>query len=159
MAKEKIKDIVENLLQEYLDESDLQIWNIEFVKEVKDWFLRIYIDKKEIDSGEAISLEDCEKLSKYLSEKLDENDLIEQNYYLEVSSPGIDRELITDNHCKTYIGSLVDIKLYKALDGKKEITVKLKDIDNKKYYVIDEYEKEIEIDKSGVAKIKLAVIF
>ncbi len=159
MAKVKIKDVVADLLQDYLDERGLELWNVEFVKEVKDWFLRVYIDKKSHDKEDYISIEECEDVSRHLSELLDENDPIEQNYYLEVSSPGMDRELITEDHYKRYIGSLVDMKLYKAIDGKKVITATLDGIDDENYYLLDDNENKLTIAKSQVAKTKLAVVF
>ena len=158
MAKVKIKDVVADLLQDYLDERGLELWNVEFVKEVKDWFLRVYIDKKSHDKEDYISIEECEDVSRHLSELLDENDPIEQNYYLEVSSPGMDRELITEDHYKRYIGSLVDMKLYKAIDGKKVITATLDGIDDENYYLLDDNENKLTIAKSQVAKTKLAVV-
>lgn len=159
MAKVKIKDVVADLLQDYLDERGLELWNVEFVKEVKDWFLRVYIDKKSHDKEDYISIGECEDVSRHLSELLDENDPIEQNYYLEVSSPGMDRELITEEHYKRYIGSLVDMKLYKAIDGKKVITAILDGIDDENYYLLDDDKNKLTIAKSQVAKTKLAVVF
>ena len=159
MAKQKIKDVVSDLLNDYLDEKGLELWNVEFVKEVKDWFLRVYIDKKSHDKEDYISIEECEDVSRHLSELLDENDPIEQNYYLEVSSPGMDRELITEDHYKRYIGSLVDMKLYKALDDKKVITATLDGLDEDNYYLLDEDDNKLTIAKSQVAKTKLAVVF
>lgn len=157
MAKKKIKDIVEEMIKDYLDENGLELWNVEFVKEVKDWFLRVYIDKKNAAKDEYVSIEECENVSRFLSEALDSDDPIEQNYYLEVSSPGMDRELITEEHFKRYIGSVVDMKLYKGIDGKKEITAVLKDIDDDNYY-LDDGDKTITIEKSQAAKTRLAVI-
>lgn len=159
MAKQKIKDVVSDLLNDYLDEKGLELWNVEFVKEVKDWFLRVYIDKKSHDKEEYISIEECEDVSRYLSEILDRDDPIEQNYYLEVSSPGMDRELITEAHYKRYIGSLVDMKLYKAIDGQKTLTATLDGIDDNNYYLKDEKDNILTIAKSQVAKTKLAVVF
>lgn len=159
MAKKKIKDVVADILETYLDERGLELWNVEFVKEVKDWFLRVYIDKKSHAEDEYISISECEEVSRYLSEILDQDDPIEQNYYLEVSSPGMDRELITPAHYERYIGHLVDMKLYKAVDNRKNITATLSKIDEDNYYVVDENEKELVIEKTQVAKTKLAIVF
>lgn len=102
MAKKKITVLAEELLSGFLQEEGLELYHSEFVKEGKDWFLRIYIDKPE---GEGyIGTEDCEKVSRFLSEKLDEADPVEQNYYLEVSSPGMDRELVKPEHYQRYLG-------------------------------------------------------
>ena len=93
MAKKKITVLAEELLSGFLQEEGLELYHSEFVKEGKDWFLRIYIDKPE---GEGyIGTEDCEKVSRFLSEKLDEADTVEQNNNQEVSSPGLDRPLRT----------------------------------------------------------------
>ena len=102
MAKKKITEIVEEITAEFLAENGLELYNSEFVKEGKDWFLRLYIDRltgedtaeAEEENEQYVSTDDCEKVSRYLSDELDRLDPIEQNYYLEVSSPGLDRELI-----------------------------------------------------------------
>ena len=158
MAKIKIKDFVSENLSAYLAENNLELWNVEFVKEVKDWFLRVYIDKKE-GSEEYLSIDECEKVSRYLSEILDEKNPIEQNYYLEVSSPGLDRELITEEHYKRYIGSQVEMKLYKALDGKKELFGCLAEVNPEDYVIEEENGNRITVLKSQVARTRLAVIF
>lgn len=87
MAKKKIKELVEEISAGFMAENGLEIYNVEFIKEAKDWFLRVYIDKREGSEEEYVSTEDCEKVSRFLSEELDRLDPIEQNYYLEVSSP------------------------------------------------------------------------
>ena len=83
MAKKKIKDQVSDILAGYLEENGLELWNVEFVKEARDWFLRVYVDKKPGAEQEYVSIEECENVSRFLSEALDEQDPIEQNYYLE----------------------------------------------------------------------------
>lgn len=158
MAKKKIKETVEEILTPYLAERGLELWNLEFVKEVKDWFLRVYIDKSSHTEGDYVSIQECEDVSRYLSEALDKEDPIEQNYYLEVSSPGLDRELITEEHYRRYFGSVVEMKLYKAIDGKKEISAVLDDMDDDKYYLTVDDGSKIEVEKSQVAKTRLAVI-
>lgn len=158
MAKKKIKETVEEILTPYLAERGLELWNVEFVKEVKDWFLRVYIDKSSHTEGDYVSIQECEDVSRYLSEALDKEDPIEQNYYLEVSSPGLDRELITEEHYRRYLGSVVEMKLYKAIDGKKEISAVLDDMDEDKYYLTVDDGSKIEVEKSQVAKTRLAVI-
>lgn len=158
MAKKKIKDQVGEILEAYLDENGLELWNVEFVKEARDWFLRVYVDKKPGSEQEYVSIEECENVSRFLSEALDEQDPIEQNYYLEVSSPGLDRELITEEHYRRYFGSVVDMKFYKAVNGKKEITAVLDGMDDEKYYLTCDDGSGLEVEKSQVAKTKLAVI-
>ncbi|QHI73236.1 ribosome maturation factor RimP [Aminipila terrae] len=159
MAKVKIKDLVEEILNSFLMENNLELYNVEFVKEAKDWFLRVYIDKVQGTEEQYISTDDCEKVSRFLSEKLDETDPIEQNYYLEVSSPGMDRELIKEKDFIRYAGKQVDVNLYQAVDGKKKFTGELVGVVDDNLVIIDEKTKRIEIPVTKVAKTKLAVIF
>lgn len=159
MAKIKIKDLVEELLNSFLNENGLELYNVEYVKEAKDWFLRVYIDKIEGFEEEYISIDDCEKVSRFLSEKLDESNPIEQNYYLEVSSPGMDRVLLKEKDFIRYAGKQVDINLYQGINGKKMITGELVGKIDENIAIIDEKSNHIEIPMSKVAKVKLTVIF
>lgn len=159
MAKKKITEIVEEMLVDFLEEESYELYNTEFVKEGRDWFLRVYIDKPLCGDNEYIGTEDCEKVSRFLSEKLDETDPIEQNYYLEVSSPGMDRPLLKRSHYERYIGSEVEIRLYKGKDGTKNIQGILKNISGDNITVADHDGKDWELQLSEIAKAKLAVIF
>lgn len=159
MAKKNVKEDVSKILEEFLEKEELELWNVEFVKEVKDWFLRIYVDKKNPAEGEYVSIDDCEKVSRYLSEVLDEEDLIEQNYYLEVSSPGLDRVLLTDDHYKRYVGQLIEVKLYKGISGKKQFTCLLDEVLEDSIGVTLENEEKVIITKDQIAKANLAVVF
>lgn len=165
MAKKKITEIVEEITADFLAENGLELYNSEFVKEGKDWFLRVYIDRQQEEETENkeevyVSTDDCEKVSRFLSEELDRLDPIEQNYYLEVSSPGLDRELIKEKDFIRFCGRLVDISLYKAIDGKKTYQGILKGLTEDNSIVItDEKEEEIEFPREQVAKARLAVIF
>lgn len=113
MAKKKIKEIIEEIAFDFMTDNGLELYNVEFLKEGRDWFLRVYIDKQGAED-DYVDTDDCEKVSRLLSEKLDELDPIEQNYYLEVSSPGMDRELLTPKHFEKFTGKLVEVKLYKG---------------------------------------------
>ena len=113
MAKVKVTTLIEEITASFLDENGLELYNVEFLKEGRDWFLRVYIDKKEGQEEEYVSTDDCEKVSRFLSEKLDELDPIDCEYCLEVCSPGIERELSRPEHFAAYIGA--DLKL--ADDG------------------------------------------
>ena len=165
MAKKKITEIVEEITADFLAENGLELYNSEFVKQGKDWFLRVYIDRQQEEETEDkeevyVSTDDCEKVSRFLSEELDRLDPIEQNYYLEVSSPGLDRELIKEKDFIRFCGRLVDISLYKAIDGKKTYQGILKGLTEDNSIVItDEKEEEIEFPREQVAKARLAVIF
>ena len=166
MAKKKITEIVEEITADFLGQNGLELYNSEFVKEGKDWFLRVYIDKlpKEGADGnveeEYVSTDDCESVSRFLSAELDRLDPIEQNYYLEVSSPGLDRALIREKDFIRFCGHVVDISLYKAIDGKKAYQGTLKGLtDDNKIVITDEKGEEIEFPREQVAKARLAVIF
>lgn len=157
MAKKKVTVLAEELLGGFLEKEGYELYSSEFVKEGKDWFLRIYIDKPE---GEGyIGTEDCEKVSRFLSEKLDEEDAIEQNYFLEVSSPGMDRELIRPEHYRRYTGHQVEVRLYKSLDGVKNINGTLDGLEGDTVTIIDENGKKWDIHLDEIARTKLAVIF
>ena len=166
MAKKKITEIVEEITADFLVQNGLELYNSEFVKEGKDWFLRVYIDKlpKEGADGnveeEYVSTDDCESVSRFLSAELDRLDPIEQNYYLEVSSPGLDRALLKEKDFIRFCGHMVDISLYKAIDGKKAFQGTLKGLtDDNKIVITDEKGEEIVFPREQVAKTRLAVIF
>jgi len=157
MAKKKITEIIEEMLSDFMAEEGYELYNTEFIKEGKDWFLRVYVDKLARD--EYVGTEDCEKVSRYLSAKLDEEDPIEQNYYLEVSSPGMDRPLLKSEHYERYVDSEVEIRLYKGKDGTKNIEGVLKGISGEMVTVEDHDGKVWELELSEIAKAKLAVVF
>ena len=159
MAKQKITAIAEQELKGFLHDNGYELYNIEFVKEAKDWFLRIYIDWADYEEAKYISTDDCEKVSRYISKRLDELDPIEKNYYLEISSPGMDRVLLEEKHYLRYSGKEVDVRLYKALDGKKTFSGKLKGLMGDNIVIVDEKGTEIEFPKEQVAKTKLKIVF
>lgn len=160
MAKVKVKEIISEISKEFLKENGLELYHVEFLKEGKEKFLRIYIDKLQGEEESYISTDDCELVSRFLSEKLDEIDPIEENYYLEVSSPGIDRVLFSDKHYEKYVGRDVEVSLYQSIEGKKLIRGKLMGLQEGKLRIlIDEASEELEIDMKKVSKTRLAVIF
>ena len=119
MGKAKVLDFADEALKPFFAENGYRLYYKEFAKEGKDWYLRIYAERSDL---EPVDTDDCEKISRYLSEQLDREDPIEQNYYLEVSSPGMDRTLYTPEHFMRYIGTEVDVSLYKAVNGQKTVT-------------------------------------
>ena len=120
MAYSKTEKKVWELAEPITVQEECFIYDVEYVKEGGVWFLRVYIDK---DGG--VSLDECEVVSRALSTALDKADPIQQNYYLEVSSPGIERKLKTKEHFDRYIGETIDIGLYKAINKSKQLTGKL----------------------------------
>ena len=109
-------EIIKAMANPIAQQLGLEIWDVKFLKEGPDWILRVLIDK---DDG--IMLDDCERMSKALDKPLDELDPIEQSYSLEVSSPGIERELTTDTHLRRYIGSNVKLKLIRPHENDQKI--------------------------------------
>ena len=110
----KIETQTENFMTEILADTDYELVDVEYVKEGRDWFLRVFVDK-----ADGIDLDDCQTLSEKLSAKLDAADIIGGAYILEVSSPGIDRILKKDKDFVREAGKVVDVTLYAPLDGKK----------------------------------------
>ena len=109
-----IEEKAYELVKPKIEEIGYLLYDVEFAKEGKDYYLRIYIDN---DKG--IGLTDCEKVTNAINDIIDKADLIKQEYFLEVSSPGIERVLRKDNHLKQSIGEKVEIKMFKPLDGEK----------------------------------------
>ena len=109
----KITELTAELAAPAIAEQGCTLWDVEYVKEAGEWFLRIYIDK---EGG--ISIEDCEAVSRPLSDKLDEADPIEGSYTFEVSSAGADRVLKKPEHFARFQGSEVEVRLYRARDGR-----------------------------------------
>lgn len=154
MAKPKITDSVRTLLQDYLNDSDLMLYHSEYVKEGPDRILRVFIDKNE----GYIGTDDCETVSRYLSDKLDEEDLIEENYILEVSSSGMDRVLVTPEHFNRYIGEMIEVSLYKEYEGSKKLQGILEAYKDGDLVVSLEGEEKLELAAKDIAKVNLAVI-
>jgi len=159
MAKKKITEIAEEILEGFLGDNGYELYNIEYIKEAKDWFLRVYIDWTQDGDERYIGTDDCEKVSRYLSGKLDEIDPVESNYYLEVCSPGLDRALLKEKDYLRYSGKEVEVSLYKAIDGRKKFDGVLKGLESGKVIITDEKGNEIEFPKEHVARAKLKVTF
>lgn len=143
----------EDLLLPIMEENNFELVDVEYVKEAGNWYLRAYIDK---EGG--INIDDCELVSRALSEKLDEVDFIEEAYILEVSSPGLGRPLKKDKDLKRSIGEEVEIRTYRAIDRQKEFTGVLKSFDEENI-TIDMEEKEVSFARKDIALIRLAFDF
>jgi len=150
---------INDLVASYMDEMEgYELSRSEYIKEGSNWYLRVYVDKLENGEYLSMSTDDCEKISRFLSEKLDKDDPIKTNYYLEVSSPGLDRLLVSEKDYKRFAGCEVDVKLYKAVDNLKDFSAKL--INSEDDNIVFELDnKKISLPKSSIAKINLAVIF
>lgn len=153
MSRKDIEAKTEALLMPILDEFGFELWDVEYVKEGSEYYLRAYIDK---EGG--ITIDDCVDVSRKFSDKLDEDDFIDSEYILEVSSPGLGRTLKSDRDFSKSIGRDTDIKLYKPIDKVKEFEGILKAFDNDTLtFLIDGNERVF--NKSEVASVKLHVEF
>ncbi|MCH1623746.1 ribosome maturation factor RimP [Fredinandcohnia quinoae] len=153
----KVTQVVEELVIPILTELQMELVDIEYVKEGKEWFLRVFIDS---DGG--VDIEDCGTVSEKLSEKLDEIDPIPYNYFLEVSSPGAERPLKKDSDFQKAIGKQVYVKTYEPIDGEKIFEGELTSFDGnivKVDIMIKTRKKSIEIPYEKVASARLAVTF
>jgi ribosome maturation factor RimP len=154
LNRKGIISIVKEICEQLADELGYELVDVEFLKEGSNYFLRVYLDKPG-----GINLDDCQKVSQLLSDKLDEKDPITTPYYLEVSSPGLDRPLKNDKDLKRNLGKEIEIKLYEPLKGKKIIEGILEDYEEKTIVIRTEINEIVTIPKEGIALIKLAVKF
>jgi ribosome maturation factor RimP len=115
-SQKNIATAVRELLEPHINGLGYELWDTEYVKEGSEWYLRITID-----TPDGILIDDCEKVHRFIEPLLDEADPIENTYRLEVSSPGIERELRTDRHFEVSLGKEVVLKLFTARDGKKQL--------------------------------------
>lgn len=143
-----VEEKVESLLTTTINNLGYELYDVEYAKEGKDYFLRIFIDKPE-----GIDLNDCEKVNNSINDLLDEADYIKEQYFLEVSSPGIERTLRKDKHLQANIGNLVEVKLFKPIDKQKVIQGILKDF-NKEVLILETNDKNIEIERKNISIIK-----
>jgi ribosome maturation factor RimP len=153
----KVTEIVEELVTPILEESGLELVEVEYTKEGKSWFLRVFIDK---EGG--VDIEDCGQVSEKLGEKLDEVDPIPQNYFLEVSSPGAERPLKKEKDFQNAIGKNVYIKTYEPINDEKEFEGILTGFDGNEVtleVMIKTRKKTVVIPYEKVAKARLAVTF
>ncbi|MGL6105918.1 ribosome maturation factor RimP [Romboutsia sp.] len=152
--KKSIEATIEEMVAKITDPRGFEIVDVEYVKEAGEYYLRIFLDKEE-----GISLSDCESVSRELSEVLDAKDPIKDNYFLEVSSPGLDRPIKKDKDFVRYAGREVEIKLYKPMDGSKQFEGELVGLteDNNIRVIIDE--KEVDFTRKEVALIRLTIKF
>lgn len=152
-----IIDKVRELALDKIKDTEYNLYDVEYVKEGSDYFLRVYFDKKG-----GLNLDDCVHLTELISEDLDKEDFIKDNYYLEISSPGAERELRNIDEIKDSIGKHVFIKTYEKIDGVKEFYGDLLEVLDQELVV--EYKDKARTKKSQiaydkVAKIRLAVKF
>ena len=152
--REEYESKTEAFLLPVLAEHNFELWDVEYVKEAGTWYLRAYIDK---EGG--IAVDDCEVISRILSDWLDQTDFIEDSYILEVSSPGLGRPLKKERDFERSLGEEVEIRLYKAQNKQKEFTGILKAWDKDTVTLEFEDEATLVIERSNIALIRLAFDF
>ena len=148
----KITDIVTQLADPAARELGLELWDVEYVREAGQWFLRIYVDK---DGG--VNISDCEALSKALDPLLDEADPIPDSYVFEVSSAGAERELKRPGDFEKFLGSPVEVRLYKPVNGSKTCLGTLKGY-NDGAVCVESGGREYVFEKAQVAKVRLRIV-
>ena len=144
----------EEILVPIASQYGVEIYDVEFVKEAGDYFLRAYIDK---EGG--VTIDDCENVSRAVSDVMDQDDFIEEVYTLEISSPGLGRTLKKDKHLQKSIGEQVELKCYKPIDGQKEFSGRLVTFDKDSVTLQDENGQETTFARADLAQIKLALDF
>ena len=154
MNKENYEQKTEEILLPITEEYGFELVDVEYVKEGSTWYLRAYIDKPG-----GIDINDCEKVSRRLSDLLDEKDYIEDAYILEVSSPGLGRPLKKEKDFKRSMGEEVEIRTYRMIDKQKEFTGVLTGYDADTVTIAMEDETEKTFDRSDIALIRLAFDF
>ena len=141
-----LEEKIEKLVEPKIVNLGYELYDVQYVKEGKDYFLRIFID-----NSNGISLEDCEKVNNAITDLLDDANYIKQQYFLEVSSPGIERIIRKEKHLKKYIGHEINIKLFKKdKNGNKEYQGILKAFDQENI----ELEENIKIERKNIAQLK-----
>ncbi len=145
----KVTDVVAGLAQPFVEQAGCTLWDVEYVKEAGEWFLRVYIDR---EGG--VCIDDCEAVSRPLSDALDEADPIAGSYTFEVSSAGLDRPLKKPEHFEQSMGRQVDVKFYRPVDGRKERTGVLEGYENGDVTV-----DGVRYPKQDIAQVRLHVTF
>lgn len=143
----------EELLQPLVDAHGFELVDVEYVKEAGNWYLRAYIDKPG-----GIAVDDCEVISRALSDKLDEEDYIEDSYILEVSSPGLGCPLKKDKDFQRSIGKEIEVRTFRAIDKQKEFTGILKEFNKDSFTIVIE-DNEMTFQRSETALVRLAFDF
>lgn len=153
MAKKAIEESAAAFARPIAEKHDFELVDTEFVKEGANWYLRVYIDKPG-----GVTLDDCQAVSEELSEKLDETDPIKQSYYLEVSSPGLERPLKTERDFEKYRGETVELKLFQPVNGKKVLEGELLGLVEGRIG-IKQGEEELYFEKESVSTVRRTIKF
>ncbi|MCR5516606.1 MAG: ribosome maturation factor RimP [Lachnospira sp.] len=150
--RESYEEKTEMLIKPIIDANKVELFDVEFVKEGSDWYLRVFIDK---EGG--VTIEDCQNVSRAFNEILDKEDYIDSEYIFEVSSPGLTRPLKKERDYEKSIGRLIEIKLYSAVDGVKEAEGILKSFD-KDTITIEINGQDKNIERKNLSMIRWAYV-
>ena len=151
----KVEEIVWAIADPIAKDAGVFVYDVEFKKEGPDYYLRVYIDRLE----DGIYIDDCEAVSRALSDALDEADPISEGYYLEVSSPGVERQLKRQEDFDRFNGEKISVKLFKAVEGTKQLIGFLKSRNEEKLVIETEDGKQIEIENKNITTVRLSVDF
>lgn len=154
MKKKRVVDVVEELLLPFLQTNGIELVDVEFVKEGPYRYLRITIDK-----DDPITLDDCQMVSQFVNKKLDTVDPIEEQYFLEVTSPGVERILKKEKEYQKFVGRTVQLNLFQPLEGQKIIIGTLQGLVDDHIMIETEHMGKISVPKSKVSLTKLVVDF
>ena len=141
---------VYELIKDAVEAEGVRLWDVRFLKEGASWYLRVFIDKPK-----GISIDDCTNVSHAIDPIIDEADPIDVSYYLEVCSPGIERELTRSRHYEESLGKQVRLKLYRAYDGKKEITGTREDVTEENVTLVTEG-NALTVERKNISKANLS---
>lgn len=144
-----IEERVETLIGKTVEDLGYQLYDVQYAKEGKDYFLRIFIEK---ENG-SISLEDCEKVNNEIEEMLDTADYIKEQYFLEVSSTGVEKQIRKEKHLQENIDEMINAKLFKPINNSKEYVGVLKKFDDETVY-LDVDNEIIELERKNISLIK-----
>lgn len=153
MSNSKIKQIVEDMVKPFIDENGFELVDVEYVKEGSNYFLRVFVDK---EGG--IDIDECGRVSEYLSDRLDEKDPITEAYFLEVSSPGAERPLKKPEDVHKAVGKHIYVTTYEPIKGHKEFEGLLQAFDGE-LVKMRVNQSNVEIPYAKVASARLAIVF
>lgn len=144
-----IEEKIENRVKPIIEELGYGLYDVQYVKEGKDYFLRIFIEKENGD----IDLDDCEKVNNAITDILDQEDYIKEQYFLEVSSTGVEKMIRKERHLEENVGNIITVKLFKPVDGSKEFVGKLLSFDSD-ILTLELEDSNIELERKNISLIK-----
>ncbi|HOM01221.1 MAG TPA: ribosome maturation factor RimP [Acetivibrio sp.] len=154
MSRKGIEELVTEIANPIVNRHSFELVDVEFIKEGSSWYLRIYIDKPG-----GITIDDCQIVSEEISDILDKEDPIPQSYFLEVSSPGLDRPLKKESDFEKFKGELVEVKVFKPIEGKKIFEGELVGYKDNKIVIKKNDNENMEFERDKVAMVRRVIKF